>query len=90
MNAFSSERMSSLPQDENEEDAPRLMNYNKDGSHSSQQGSRFEQPQRGSGGNDFELGEGPEGRTPNTALRTNRPPSPQRETSVPVRHLAGS
>lgn len=75
-------------QDETEEDAPRLVNYNKGGSHSSQQGSCFEKPQRASNGNDFELCEGSGGHTVNNTLRSNRPPSPQRETSVPIPRLA--
>ncbi|KAL8429508.1 hypothetical protein ACSSS7_006552 [Eimeria intestinalis] len=69
-------------QDENEEDAPRLMSYGKTGFSNNQGSARDD---------DFELGEGGSSGAcspPRATVRTSRPPSPQGETSVPIPRLA--
>ncbi|OEH80039.1 putative sortilin [Cyclospora cayetanensis] len=73
-------------QDENEDDAPRLMSYTnglpRTGAHGSTCGSRFS-PKGATGGEDFELG----GPTSSTSSVTQRPISPQTATTVPIPRL---
>ncbi|KAL8275914.1 hypothetical protein Esti_000176 [Eimeria stiedai] len=68
-------------QDENEEDAPRLMSYGKTGFSNNQGSARDD---------GFELGEAGSGAAspPRATMRTSRPSSPQGETSVPIPRLA--
>lgn len=71
--------------DDNEEDAPRLMNYK--GGANGPRGSRADNSHRASGGDDFELSDASSGLCLNPPGRSNKPPSPQAETSVPIPRL---